>query len=456
MAIFFKNISGADLFVNNLTIAGPDTPNDSDGIHTDDATLDYSITFDFGELYLNEQLRDIITVGSLVMVIGRIELTPLQTQQTWDLGPFFWAILTSKPFREFLGNSIEFDEVILSGLLNLVGNTDFDNLFSFVRLIDTPAALGTAGQLPAVNSDGDGLIFIDAPTVGTGTGTGTLEVRDNGTPVSTNINTLNFGSIFDILITGQTASITIPGGTGINWRHQEFRAGILSVLSRTWYRQTSNNLVNARMPSTDFLPAGWHAFFANDSNSGEMALFGDFDRGLGRVFINPNRGREISWNGTIFLQGSDRQFTASRNFRSFSGNPVNPGKVITAPDGSTYTAGANGFNSNESDIVRNHVRNTNIRLTNNIRYTFDLPLLTSATFELTPIDSGYEIEADGSTTVTVRPLSDDEIIIMDDRHYNFNSPMFVRRNARVAIRRLNENQWIVFDSSGSIAGGFNP
>ena len=287
-------------------------------------------------------------------------------------------------------------------------------------------------------------------------GTNAIEVREDGTPVSTNINTLNFGSIFDILITGQTASITIPGGTGINWRHQEFRAGTLSVLSRTWYRQTSNNLVNARMPSTDFLPAGWHAFFANDSNSGEMALFGDFDRGLGRVFINPNRGREISWNGTIFLQGSDRQFTASRNFRSFSGNPVNPGKVITAPDGSTYTAGANGFNSNESDIVRNHVRNTNIRLTNNIRYTFDLPFLTSATFELTPIDSGYEIEADGSTTVTVRPMSDDEIIIMDGRHYNFNSPMFVRRNARVAIRRLNENQWIVFDSSGSIAGGFNP
>ena len=228
MAIFFKNISGSDLVVNNLTIAGPDTPNDNDGIHTDDDTLDYSITFDFGELYLNEQLRDLITVGSLVMVIGPTELTPLQTQQTWDLGPFFWAIITSQPFREFLGNSIEFDEVILAALLNLVGMPDFDNLFSFVRLIDTPAALGTAGQLPAVNSAGDGLVFIDAPTGGTGTGT--LEIRDNGAPVSTDTSVLNFGSEFGILITGRIATITLPSGISISWNHQTFLAGTLLCL----------------------------------------------------------------------------------------------------------------------------------------------------------------------------------------------------------------------------------
>ena len=105
MAIFFKNISGSDLVINNLTIDGPDSPNDNDGIHLNDVTLDYSITFDFGELYLNEQLRDVINAGSLVMVIGPIELNARQTNDVWDLGPFFWAIITSQPFREFLGAS---------------------------------------------------------------------------------------------------------------------------------------------------------------------------------------------------------------------------------------------------------------------------------------------------------------------------------------------------------------
>ena len=226
MAIFFKNISGSDLVINNLTIDGPDSPNDNDGIHLDDTTLDYSITFDFGELYLNEQLRDIINAGSLVMVIGPTELNARQTNDVWDLGPFFWAIITSQTFRDFLGNSEEFDEVILAALLNLVGNTDFDNLFSFSRLIDTPDIFGTAGQLPAVNSAGDGLVFIDAPS---GTN-GTLEIRDNGTPVSTDTSVLNFGSEFGILITGRIATITLPGGINISWNHQTFLAGTLCYL----------------------------------------------------------------------------------------------------------------------------------------------------------------------------------------------------------------------------------
>ena len=125
-------------------------------------------------------------------------------------------------------------------------------------------------------------------------------------------------------------------------------------------------------------------------------------------------------------------------------------------DGNTYTAGTNGFNTNASDAVRDHVRNTNVRLNNNAAYTFDLPLLTPATLGLTPLNSGYEVEADGRGIVTLRPLSDDEIIVMGGRHYNFTVPMFVNPGARVAIRRLNNNQWIVFDSAGSITGGFNP
>ena len=454
MAIFFKNISGSDLVINNLTIDGPDSPNDNDGIHLNDVTLDYSITFDFGELYLNEQLRDVINAGSLVMVIGPIELNARQTNDVWDLGPFFWAIITSQPFRDFLGASDEFDEVILTGLLNLVGNTDFDNLFSFVRLIDTPAALGTAGQLPAVNSAGDGLVFIDAPTGGTGTGT--LEIRDNGTPVSTDTSVLNFGSEFGILITGRIATITLPSGISISWNHQTFLAGTLLSTNRVWYRHTANSLLNANMPNTAGLTQGWHAFFANDSSSGEIGLFGNFAGGLGRIFVEPNRGKEISWNGSEFLEGPERRLRTTRNFRSFSANPVTPGQSITLPDGNTYNAGTNGFNSNASDAVRDHVRNTNVRLNNNAAYTFDLPLLTPATLGSTPLNSGYEVEADGRGIVTLRPQSDDEIIVMGGRHYNFTVPMFVNPGARVAIRRLNNNQWIVFDSAGSITGGFNP
>ena len=369
MAIFFKNISGSDLVINNLTIDGPDSPNDNDGIHLNDVTLDYSITFDFGELYLNEQLRDVINAGSLVMVIGPIELNARQTNDVWDLGPFFWAIITSQPFRDFLGASDEFDEVILAALLNLVGMPDFDNLFSFVRLVDTPAALGTAGQLPAVNSAGDGLVFIDAPTGGTGTGT--LEIRDNGTPVSTDTSVLNFGSEFGILITGRIATITLPSGISISWNHQTFLAGTLLSTNRVWYRHTANSLINANMPNTAGLTQGWHAFFANDSSSGEIGLFGNFAGGLGRIFIEPNRGKEISWNGSEFLEGPERRLRTTRNFRRFSANPVTPGQSITLPDGNTYNAGTNGFNSNASDAVRDHVRNTNVRLNNNAAYTFD-------------------------------------------------------------------------------------
>ena len=333
-------------------------------------------------------------------------------------------------------------------LLNLVGMPDFDNLFSFVRLVDTPAALGTAGQLPAVNSAGDGLVFIDAPTGGTGTGT--LEIRDNGTPVSTDTSVLNFGSEFGILITGRIATITLPGGINISWNHQTFLAGTLLSTNRVWYRHTANSLLNANMPNTAGLTQGWHAFFANDSSSGEIGLFGNFAGGLGRIFVEPNRGKEISWNGSEFLEGPERRLRTTRNFRRFSANPITPGQSITLPDGNTYNAGTNGFNSNASDAVRDHVRNTNVRLNNNAAYTFDLPLLTPATLGLTPLNSGYEVEADGRGIVTLRPQSDDEIIVMGGRHYNFTVPMFVNPGARVAIRRLNNNQWIVFDSAGSI------
>ena len=40
----------------------------------------------------------------------------------------------------------------------------------FTALNDTPSTLGTSGQIPAVNSDGDALEFIDAPSGGNGDG----------------------------------------------------------------------------------------------------------------------------------------------------------------------------------------------------------------------------------------------------------------------------------------------
>ena len=56
------------------------------------------------------------------------------------------------------------------GLLEGGGGTGAS---TFVELTDTPAALGTKGQIPAVNEDENALIFVDPPS-GTG-GTSKLQ-----------------------------------------------------------------------------------------------------------------------------------------------------------------------------------------------------------------------------------------------------------------------------------------
>lgn len=88
---------------------------------------------------------------------------------------------------------------------------------TFVELTDTPVALGTAGQIPAVTAAGDALEFIDAPTGGDRTGAVSTDASLTGDGVDTDLGINSQGvrtaHIADAQVTTiQIASATIGGG----------------------------------------------------------------------------------------------------------------------------------------------------------------------------------------------------------------------------------------------------
>ena len=60
--------------------------------------------------------------------------------------------------REYLPNADNIDNI--TQLYDIIREVTSGG--TFVALTDTPAALGTAGQIPAVNTAGDALEFVDA------------------------------------------------------------------------------------------------------------------------------------------------------------------------------------------------------------------------------------------------------------------------------------------------------
>ena len=201
MAISFRNVSGSDLVVQNLTMISPTTPATGDGIHTNNATVDYSLSFTFGELQRNQQIAGFITAGSLVIVIGPTQLTALQTQNTWDLGPFFWAILTSESFRTYLGNSNEFDAVVQSAVDNLTtaGSLPLlrNSTFELNGTVEISANVSiTTANLADYNNK---LWIIIGPP-----GTKTVTVADN----------LDGFNYFGVFVRGGTATLVITQATG--------------------------------------------------------------------------------------------------------------------------------------------------------------------------------------------------------------------------------------------------
>ena len=69
---------------------------------------------------------------------------------------------------------------------------------TFVALTDTPTALGTAGQIPAVNSAGDALEFINAATGGGGGGFATTQVFSGDINIITNNNWVSTGYVIPV------------------------------------------------------------------------------------------------------------------------------------------------------------------------------------------------------------------------------------------------------------------
>ena len=262
-----------------------------------------------------------------------------------------------------------------------------------------------------------------------------------------------------------TNIIVDPSSPGVNWDHLTFPDNRnISSVNRRWYRKINRGLQIASLPEpssiVNRIQTGWECFIANESNSGPCAVIGSFGGNIERVEILPNRGKSISFNGSIFVEGAERTMRTRQNFRSFPENTISPGGDINLPNGNTYTAGVDGINFNPSgadqDLIREFLLNTYIRINSTSRYVVDLPLLTAGTLRDTPLNHGYEFHNVGRGTLTIRPTSNDELIVPGGRTYIFTVPMILSRNARVTLWRVNANQWQVFAQSGTIGGGFTP
>ena len=91
-----------------------------------------------------------------------------------------------------------------------------------------------------------------------------------------------------------------------------------------WYRHTANSLINANMPNTAGLTQGWHAFFANDSSSGEIGLFGNFAGGLGQNIYRTESGKRNKLERFGIFRRTGASFKNNPKFQGLQCEPRKP------------------------------------------------------------------------------------------------------------------------------------
>ena len=275
----------------------------------------------------------------------------------------------------------------------------------FIDLDDTPDALGTAGQLVAVNSAGSALEFINAPM----------------------------------------------GSGSVNWNHAALPDGQIPNNNRRWYTYTGTANVTRALPVESGIASGWHSFFGNDSTRGTLFLTGDFRGNLARVALLPQQGCEISYDGSIFLEGPARQVITVSSFAEWGGNPMRHDTSYTGF--STNSTGVNVSDTGTRDALR-ALLNRNIRIStrSDNDFTFDLPALSSANLASIPISSGFGIIANGPRDTVIRPAGNDSLIRGTVTH-TFASGVRLSPGASITFTRSAVEMWSTTVQIGTITGG---
>ena len=315
------------------------------------------------------------------------------------------------------------------------------------QLVDTPTAAGTDGQI--LQWMAGNLINTAAPQSGIRFGIintffpGTI----TGIEIGSGLQASLIGST-----TGRIALDTLADVSLTNWNHQTLPAGRIPSTTHVWYTFTDNTEVTRQLPSETGLAAGWHAYFSNDSTNTNFIIQGNFRGDLSSITVRYGRGVEISYNGTIFLEGPQRQESTVSSFAEWQNNPLIPGMSYSTRAGIAFTAGQNIFNMEATGITADTInRLINVRSPSN--YTIDIPTLASENRGDIPVNDGFAFfnETSGGT-LTIRPRSIDEIRL-GSVNYTATNSMILAGGASVTLVRTNDNLWTVTVSSGTITRG---
>ena len=285
---------------------------------------------------------------------------------------------------------------------------------TFLALTDTPSTY-TAFRYLRTNSDGTAVELVTLPA-------SIFNVQNNGTVVSNTVSTLNFtdnltatsagsgqvniagsagsSSTTFLALTDTPSSFTANqfvrvnaagnglefGGTlgdaSTNWDHATLPSGRIPANNRRWYTYTGTSNASRDLPLESGISSGWHCFLGNDSTTGTLTLVGDFRGSVTRIALLPQQGCELSYNGSIFLEGPARQLITVSNFPDWQGNPLRHDTSYTGF--STNSAGLNLNNIATREALLN--RNVRISTRTDNNFLFDLePIRTKHTQHLSLI-----------------------------------------------------------------------
>ena len=241
---------------------------------------------------------------------------------------------------------------------------------------------------------------------------------------------------------------TIPS---LNWDHATITSGQLPPNNRRWYTYTGTGNSTIQMPLESGIESGWHSFIGNDSTTGTVTMTGDFRGSLTSIALLPQQGCEMSYNGSIFLEGANRDLITVSSFPDWAGNPLQHDTTYTG-----FSTNSTGINVDATGGMEalTALLNKNIRVSTRTDndFVFDLPILNSGNFTAVPMGNGFGLLSDGPQETLIRPRSTNTLTRATLTH-NFADGVRLFPGASVTFVRSGATTWNVTIQSGTITGG---